>query len=84
MKDMNDVLDDNAVEIARLRGIITRQRRELKRLNKYLGPYWAGFRQGLGMEAECRLRGVMNATFGHKAVREAEVAAATKRNSLGK
>ena len=72
------------VENERLRGIITRQRRELKRLNKYLGPYWAGFRVGLKNEGECRLRGIMTAAFGHERVRAAEVAAvdasvATKR-----
>lgn len=69
------------LENRRLRAIITRQRRELKRLNKYLGPYWAGFNRGISTEAECRLRGVMNATFGHESVRAAELAAAAMRNS---
>jgi hypothetical protein len=52
-----------------------RQRAELRRLNKYLGPYWAGFRTGLRMEGECRLRGIMNDAFGHARVYAAEHAA---------
>lgn len=59
---------------------IKNQRAELKRLNKYLGPYWQGFSRGISMEAECRLRGIMNATFGHEKVRAAEVAAADRRS----
>lgn len=51
------------------------QRKELRRLNKYLGPYWSGFRRGMALEAECKLRGIMNAAFGHEKVRAAELAA---------
>ena len=51
------------------------QRIELRRLNKCLGPYWTGFRIGIGREREVRLRGIMNETFGHKAVHAAEHAA---------
>lgn len=55
-----------------LRATIRRQRAELRRLNKYLGPYWAGFRRGMSIEAEHRLRGKMVAAFGRKQVFEAE------------
>lgn len=51
------------------------QRRELRRLNKVLGPYWAGFRKGLGMEAEGKLRLTMIQAFGSEKVRAAEHAA---------
>lgn len=81
MTYIDTMLDEKDREITRLRGIVTRQRRELKRLNKYLGPYWAGFSTGLNREAETRLRGIMNATFGHEAVRAAEMAATAKRNT---
>ena len=65
-------------EVERLKGKTIRQRKELRRLNKFLGPYWAGFRNGASLEAECRLRGIMNATFGHAAVHAAEKAAIDK------
>lgn len=68
-------------EIKALRKRISNQRRELRRLNKYLGPYWAGFSHGINLEAECRLRGIMNATFGHERVRAAEMAAAERRHT---
>lgn len=68
-----DTLDAKRLEKMRLK--LSNQRRELRRLNKYLGPYWSGFNKGMGMEAECRLRGIMNKTFGHVAVHAAEVAA---------
>lgn len=60
---------------------IKNQRAELRRLNKCLGPYWQGFSRGLSMEGECRLRGIMNAAFGHQKVHAAEVAAAERRNN---
>lgn len=59
----------------------TLQRRELRRLNKVLGPYWGGFRKGIGMEAECRLRGAMQQAFGSDAVRAAEIAALASKDS---
>ena len=62
-------------ENEQLRKRVTTQRRELRRLNKYLGPYWAGFSRGLGMAAEARLRAIMNAAFGHERVRAAELSA---------
>lgn len=62
-------------ELASLRRRVTRQRRELRRLNKEHGPWWAGFSVGLSREAENRLRGIMNKAFGHEKVREAELAA---------
>ena len=68
-------------EIDRLRNKVRNQRTELRRLNKYLGPYWAGFRKGLDIEAVCRLRGIMNDAFGHAAVRAAEVAAIKKESA---
>jgi len=49
-----------------------RQRRELQRLNKVLGPYWDGFRRGLYLEGELRLRRIMIAAFGSEAVYRAE------------
>lgn len=38
-----------AAELYRLRRRVKTQRAELRRLNKTLGPYWAGFRRGLGV-----------------------------------
>ena len=64
-----------------LRAKLRRQRRELRRLNRELSAFWRGFSRGLSLEAECRLRGAMNAAFGHERVREAEMAAASKRNA---
>ena len=62
-----------------LRAKLKRQRRELRRLNRELAAFWRGFSRGLSLEAECRLRGAMNAAFGHERVREAEMLAASKR-----
>jgi hypothetical protein len=67
-------------QIRLLQRRISNQRRELRRLNKYLGPYWAGFNRGLGMEGECRLRGAMNAAFGHERVHAVEHAMMEQRN----
>jgi len=61
--------------VRKLRNKVFKQRRELRRLNRYLGPYWAGFRKGMAMEGECKLRGIMNAAFGHEKVHAAERAA---------
>lgn len=66
-----------------LRAKLKRQRRELRRLNRELGSFWRGFSRGLSLEGECRLRGAMNAAFGHERVREAEMAAAAKRAGDG-
>lgn len=65
-----------------LRKRITLQRKELRRLNKTLGPFWAGFRKGLVVEEAVRLRGIMNATFGHEKVRAAEMAAIEKKHEV--
>lgn len=73
---------DQAEQIRILQRRIQNQRRELRRLNKCLGPYWSGFSRGLSLEGECRLRGIMNAAFGHERVHAAERAAAEKRNVL--
>jgi len=59
-------------DIESLRKRVQNQRRELRRLNKILGPYWAGFRRGLEFEAACALRGKMNHAFGHEKVWAAE------------
>ena len=66
---------ERLAEVYRLRKRANNQRTELRRLNKYLGPYWAGFRRGADFEAACKLRGIMNETFGHDKVRAAEHAA---------
>jgi hypothetical protein len=62
-----------------LRAKLKRQRRELRRLNRELASFWRGFSRGLSLEGEVRLRGIMNAAFGHERVHEAEMAAAAKR-----
>lgn len=59
-------------ELKALRLRVKAQRKELRRLNKTLGPYWAGFRRGLYVDDACRLRAKMIAAFGPEAVREAE------------
>lgn len=59
-------------ELTILRQRVKAQRKELKRLNKYLGPYWAGFNAGIASERETALRRKMINAFGHAAVYEAE------------
>ena len=51
------------------------RRKELRRLNKYLGPYWVGFTKGMHAQAEMKLRSTMIQTFGWDKVHAAEVAA---------
>jgi hypothetical protein len=62
-------------ELATARAKTHRQRRELRRLNKVLGPLWRGLAKGDDMAAETKLRLAMNAAFGRAAVRAAEIAA---------
>jgi hypothetical protein len=59
-------------ELTILRRRVKAQRAELRRLNKYLGPYWAGFRRGGEMSDAACLRGKMAKAFGWEAVRAAE------------
>lgn len=66
-------------EIERLRKRSRNQRKELRRLNKAIAALWCGFRRGLQLEGETRLRGIMNAAFGHEQVRKAEHAAVDRR-----
>ncbi len=58
--------------IAKLRKKIVNQRRELRRLNKIYQQMWHGWRRGSDFSHTIALRGKMNATFGHEAVRAAE------------
>jgi hypothetical protein len=81
--DLQANLDAAQKDVARLNKRAANQRRELRRLNKYLGPYWAGFRRGLANEAECKLRGIMIQTFGHEKVIAAEHAAIDTRTGEG-
>jgi hypothetical protein len=62
-------------ELAAARAKAHRQRRELRRLNKFLGPFWRGLAKGDDLAAETKLRRAMNAAFGRAAVRAAEIAA---------
>ena len=59
-------------ELTILRRRVKAQRAELRRLNKYLGPYSAGFRRGGEISDAACLRGKMAKVFGWDAVREAE------------
>ncbi len=59
-------------ELEALRKRVKLQRAELRRLNKCLGPYWAGFRRGIDKDRETTLRGKMIDAFGHEAVFKAE------------
>ena len=59
-------------ELEQLRKRVIAQRRELRRLNKYLRPYWEGFHHGLGAREIVALRGKMIKAFGHPAVWAAE------------
>ncbi len=61
-------------ELARLRQRVKAQRAELRRLNKTLGPYWAGFRSGLHYDSAKDVRIKMFAAFGVPAVQKAEKA----------
>lgn len=61
-----------ADELEQLRRRVTAQRRELRRLNKYLGPYWEGFCRGLEAKEAMTLRGKMIKAFGQPAVWAAE------------
>ena len=45
---------------------------ELRRLNKVLGPYWAGFKSGLNFDHTRDMRVKMFAAFGSDAVLRAE------------
>ena len=60
------------LELIVLRHRVKAQRAELRRLNKYLGPYWAGFRYGCDMSDAARLRGKLISAFGYEAVHKAE------------
>ena len=59
-------------ELEALRKRVKLQRAELRRLNKTLGPYWAGFKAGMYGAKEAALRGKMIDAFGHEAVFKAE------------
>ena len=59
-------------ELEALRKRVKLQRAELRRLNKTLGPYWAGFKTGMYAEKESALRSKMIDAFGHEAVFKAE------------
>ena len=59
-------------ELAALRRRVKAQRAELRRLNKVLGPYWAGFRRGLDVDSTKELRVRMFAAFGVEPVQRAE------------
>lgn len=59
-------------ELESLRKRVKAQRAELRRLNKTLGPYWAGFRSGLHYDSAKDVRVKMFATFGVEAVQKAE------------
>ena len=59
-------------ELENLRRRVAAQRRELRRLNKYLGPYWEGFHRGLSAKENVTLRSKMIKAFGSQAVSEAE------------
>ena len=72
LRHKTEVIEYRDLYIAELEKKKNNQRTELRRLNKYLGPYWSGFRQGITREGEVRLRGIMNAAFGRQAVRAAE------------
>jgi hypothetical protein len=72
-----------AQELGRLRKRVVNQRRELRRMNKQIQPYWKGFVTGLHYEGEIRLRGIMNKAFGWQKVREAELAAIPTQASDG-
>ena len=61
-----------AVELEKLRKRCKNQRAELKRLNKYLAPYWAGFRRGIDFELSKTIRIAMFKEFGQPAVFRAE------------
>ena len=65
-------MNDNSIELLTLRRRVKAQRAELRRLNKYLGPYWAGFRHGGEMSDAACLRGKLAKAFGWAAVRKAE------------
>ena len=66
-----------ATERERLGKKARRQRTELRRLNKMLGPFWAGVRYGTSFEHATALRVKMIAAFGHPAVFAAEHAQPT-------
>jgi len=59
-------------ELDKLRERCKNQRTELRRLNKYLGPYWAGFRRGIDFELSKEIRIAMFKEFGQPAVFRAE------------
>lgn len=65
-------LESLQAEVNKLRQRVWLQRRELRRLNKVLPYYWAGFNAGTGQNDCVELRKVMFARFGHDAVLEAE------------
>ena len=69
MSDEGPPVED---ELLRLRKKVKLQRAELRRLNKYLGPYWAGFSRGCQVSDAAVLRGKLAKVFGWQAVREAE------------
>lgn len=61
-------------ELARLRKRVKAQRAELRSLNKTLGHYWTGYRNGVGYQDYTALRVKMFAAFGVPAVQAAEKA----------
>lgn len=60
------------LELIVLRRRVKAQRAELRRLNKYLGPYFAGFRRGCEISEMSTLRCKMAKVFGWAAVQAAE------------
>ena len=61
-------------ELACLRKRVKAQRAELRRLNKTLGPYWTGYKNGMVHKDHTALRVKMFAAFGVPAVQAAEQA----------
>ena len=64
--------ETRSTELEQLRRRVKLQRRELRRLNRYLRVYWEGFDKGLSAKETYTLRSKMINVFGSKAVSEAE------------
>lgn len=67
-------MSDEAFEtqVKTLKKRLKEQRKELRRLNRYVEIYWHGFRRGMEVSDTCELRGKMIKAFGNDAVRKAE------------
>lgn len=68
--ELRIILLNEHLSVARAKS--SRQRRELRRLNAYMRPYWSGFRAAIKREPYSQLRRALAEKFGWEQLQAAE------------